>query len=159
MIFNVIKYLILISTLQSQVIAASATIVTIPGIVTPLSTTPYPSSSSLSPTTSSLTTLVVGNINQIPGRNAHQLTAIPATQATLPTIVTSTTGGQYYLLHNEAVAAPAAAADNTIVGSRPLIIKPYNIFDSVVLCPIGYILANNHCHKQVKYATRLYAYI
>ena len=155
MIFNIIKYLILISTLQSRVIAAT-TIVTIPGIVTsPPSATPYTSPSSLS---ASLSTIVVGNINQIPRRNAHQLTAIPATQATVSTIKAPTTGGQYYLFDNAAAAA-TPAVDNTIVGSRLLIIQPYNIFDSVILCPIGYILANNHCHKQVKYATRLYAYI
>ncbi|KNC22691.1 hypothetical protein FF38_01669 [Lucilia cuprina] len=90
--------------------------------------------------------LVLGNINQISTRDtttaAMSTGLAPIATAAASTATATTTSGQYYLFDNN--------ADNTIVGTMPLIIQPYNIFDSIILCPVGYILAHNHCHKQVK---------
>lgn len=122
MLLNLIKYSVIISilTFASHIICLELN----PELTTALSSSP------------SSPVLIVGNINHLPAREIP-LSSVSSAIATAE----GTTSGQLYTLDNN---------DNTIIGTSPLIIQPYNIFDSIVLCPVGYILAHNHCHKQVK---------
>lgn len=58
-----------------------------------------------------------------------------------------TTGHFIYHLNNY----PHYIGNQMAAPETPVLVQPYNIFDSIALCPAGYILAHNHCHKQVKH--------
>lgn len=61
-----------------------------------------------------------------------------------------TAAEHFYTVNHLTYDLPNQQHVQASAGNGPIAVQPYNIFDSIAICPPGYIFVHAHCHKQVK---------